>query len=152
MSRRVQPALRRTDGNTQRRGNLAVRVADHVVEDAETLVVERQRLQSRADHDRVPRIRPGNQVRMAHVRLDVDDATASAFPVVVDTPVDDDSMKPCRGGRFVAERVAMMQRLNEGVMHDVFRVLTTDICRRDGAEPSMRALIGVGQGGPHRGS
>ena len=129
-----------------------MRVAHDVVEDAETPVVMRQRLQRRADHDRIPGIQPRDQSGIGRARLEVDKLAALPFPEVADTPVDDDSMKPRRRGRIVTERVAVIQGLDEGVVNGVFGVLTTDVPGRDGAEPTMRALVSVRQRSPHHGS
>jgi len=86
-----------------------VGVTHHIVKNAETLGVARQRLQGTAEEKPFPGIRSRYQAWIRTDRFDIDKRTAFPFPAVVDTLVDHDSMQPCRQGRFMTERVAVLQ-------------------------------------------
>lgn len=94
MPRHMQLTLRRSDWNTQRCRDLTVRVAHDVVEGAETLGAESQRLQRSVNKYRCLLIGPRCHAWVSNVRLDIDKPTARPLSEIVDTRVDDNSMEP----------------------------------------------------------
>lgn len=126
-----QPSFRRAGRNSQEPSDLVVRVSKDVVHHKDSTLGRRQLSESRLDGQCVFKRRLGHD-GMAAV-LEVGVLPPVAGTAMIEGGVDHDTMEPRKRRRVPSKPIPVTQRVEKGVLHDVFRVIA-HVARRNGAQ------------------